>query len=266
MQLEDLGPDFAMGELRTDADGAQPFAKEYANESSGTSTTHSANYAVSPTELTLRLHEVIQSRLEKRIQELELALENSQRKVRLMGSAHESYGNPKFVNGQPACSFHGTPVLGECDGVAQPHPLIMNLAGEALSAYDEAYQELMKFDSSEEDSPTSLFEIKHQELSEIVKQDELGGQNTEKNGFTQKLTLDGRDESVDPFSQGVRETNGHFSRYQEIDSFGMAGDESSDADNEKEKLLIRQILERTKKGSPVILKAQTLLFSVDNDD
>ncbi|KAI3412449.1 uncharacterized protein J3R85_017387 [Psidium guajava] len=263
---EDLGADFAQGELRSDVDGAQPIAKEDANESSGTSTTHSVNYAVSPTELTLRLHEVIQSRLENRIQELELALENSQRKVQVMESVQRNYRSRKFINDQLASSFHGTPVHGECDAVVQPQPLIMNLPGEALSAYDEAYEELMKFESSEEDSPTVLYEIKHQELSKIMKQDKPQGRNTEENGFSQKLTQNGRDESMETLSHEAKEMNGQFSRYQEIDNFGMAGDESSDADDEeKEKLLIRQIVERTKKGSPVVLKAHTLLFSGDSD-
>lgn len=265
-ELEDLGAHFAQGELRTGIDCAQAFAKEDANESSSTSTTHSANYAVSPTELTLRLHEVIQSRLENRIQELELALENSQRKVRLMESAHKSYRSPKMNNHQLASSLHGTPVHGDSNAVAQPQPLIMSLAGEALSAYDEACEELMKFDSSEEDSPSGLYEINHQDISKIIKQDEVRDQNAEENGFIQKLTPNGQDESVETLSREEKLTNGHLSRYQEIDSFGMAGDESSDADDEKEKMLIRQIVERTKKGRPVVLKAQTLLFSDDNDD
>ncbi|XP_010030673.2 LOW QUALITY PROTEIN: uncharacterized protein LOC104420546 [Eucalyptus grandis] len=265
-ELEDLGEHFAQGELRTGIDCAQAFAKEDANESSSTSTTHSANYAVSPTELTLRLHEVIQSRLENRIQELELALENSQRKVRLMESAHKSYRSPKTNNHQLASSLHGTPVHGDSNAVARPQPLIMSLAGEALSAYDEACEELMKFDSSEEDSPSGLYEINHQDISKIIKQDEVRDQNAEENGFIQKLTPNGQDESVETLSREEKLTNGHLSRYQEIDSFGMAGDESSDADDEKEKMLIRQIVERTKKGRPVVLKAQTLLFSDDNDD
>ncbi|KAF8037406.1 hypothetical protein BT93_B0339 [Corymbia citriodora subsp. variegata] len=267
-ELEGLGTDFAQGELRTGIDCAQAFGKVDPNESSSASTPCSANHAVSPTELTLRLHEVIQSRLENRIQELELALENSQRKVRLMESAHKCYRSPKFNKRQLASSFHGTPAHGDNDAVAQPQPLIMNLAGEALSAYDEAYEELMKFDSSEEESPSSLYEINHRELSKITNQDEVQGQNTEENGFIQKLMPDGQDISVETFSREVKVkgTNGHLSRYQEIDSFGMVGDESSDADDEKEKLLIRQIVERTKKGSPVILKAQTLLFLDDNDD
>lgn len=50
---------------------------------SETSTDHpdETKYAGSPQELSLRLHKVIQSRLEKWIMELETALENSQRRL-----------------------------------------------------------------------------------------------------------------------------------------------------------------------------------------
>lgn len=50
---------------------------------SRTSSDHpdATNYAVSPQELSLRLHKVIQSRLEARIKELETALENSQKRL-----------------------------------------------------------------------------------------------------------------------------------------------------------------------------------------
>ncbi|KAB5544577.1 hypothetical protein DKX38_012689 [Salix brachista] len=48
---------------------------------SSTNPIDTANYAVSPKELSLRLHEVIQSRLVVRIVELEAALENSQKRL-----------------------------------------------------------------------------------------------------------------------------------------------------------------------------------------
>ncbi|KAJ0106410.1 hypothetical protein Patl1_18899 [Pistacia atlantica] len=78
----DFEADFAQGELRADMINKQ-FADqpESDKDASGTSTNHSANYGVSPRELSLRLHEVIQSRLEDRVKELEAALENSHRKL-----------------------------------------------------------------------------------------------------------------------------------------------------------------------------------------
>lgn len=53
---------------------------------SSTNPIDTANYAVSPKELSLRLHEVIQSRLEVRIVELEAALENSQKRLHALES------------------------------------------------------------------------------------------------------------------------------------------------------------------------------------
>ncbi|OWM65232.1 uncharacterized protein LOC116213774 [Punica granatum] len=208
----ELDPDFAAGfaggEFRAEGD----FSLKDANcqDSSNTSTTHSVNYAVSPRELSLRLHEVIQSRLEGRIEELELALQNSQRKVQLLeSSASKSRRRSPLIKDlqlpDPHQSF--------------PKPFVMSLSGEALTAYREAYEELVKFESEEDDSPSGLSEGQHREFSE-----------------TEQSTA------------------------QEIDHVYAVGYESSDADDEKEKLLIKQIIERTKKGSPVVVNA---LLSID---
>ena len=87
----DFIADFAEGELRSDMVNGQVLVQSVSNEDrSGTSTTHSGNYAISPRELSLLLHEVIKLRLEERVQELETALQNSQRKVKLMESGHKS--------------------------------------------------------------------------------------------------------------------------------------------------------------------------------
>lgn len=52
---------------------------DYDEESgNGTEQNLPPNYAVSPRELSIKLHEVIESRLEERIGELETALQNSQ--------------------------------------------------------------------------------------------------------------------------------------------------------------------------------------------
>lgn len=222
--------DFPKGKLTAPA-GENVSEKSRAKDgSSSSSTTQSINYAVSPRALTLRLHEVIQSRLEERIQELELALENSQRKVRLLESSRKRSASRQFLTDMA-------------------RPLVMNLSSEALSAYDEAYEEFMKFDSSEEDSPS----CRHNSL----------GRGAETNGIMQKIMGGDGQISVEPFlPRGAKETNGTLFGAQEIDSLGMSRDESSDADDE---MLIRQLVERTKRGSPVIIKAQRLLFSDQED-
>lgn len=202
--------DFAEGEFRA----GQDYSLNDANHrySSSTSTTCSVNYAVSPRELSLRLHEVIQLRLQERIEELELALQNSQRKVQLLESSvsKSRRRNPMIKDLLPVDPHPLSPV-----------PLVMNLSGEALTTYNEAYEELVKFEPHEDESPSSLYEFKNQECLET-------GQ----------------------------------SRVQEIDNMYMMGYESSDADDEKERLLIKQIIERTKKRSPVIGNA---LMLIDKD-
>jgi hypothetical protein len=56
--------------------------------------------------------------------------------------------------------------------------------------------------------------------------------------------------------------NGEPNRGQE--SVGDDVDESSDDDDHNSKMLIQQIVERTKQGSPVLINAQRMLFSVDD--
>ncbi|KAK3222856.1 hypothetical protein Dsin_009881 [Dipteronia sinensis] len=80
-----LIPDVAQGDLKLDKATGEPCGiSESDQDASGPSTDlpdDAGNYAVSPRELSLRLHEVIESRLKARILELETALENSQNKL-----------------------------------------------------------------------------------------------------------------------------------------------------------------------------------------
>lgn len=198
LQLDpDFVADFAEGEFRAEQD--LPLNNANYRDLSCPTTRNSINYAVSAQELSLRLHEVIKSRLEERIEELELALQNSQRKVQLLeSSASKNQSCPPIEDLQPL----------------DPHqwsrePLMMSLSGEALSAYHEGYGELVKFEPEDGDSPSGLYESTHQEIDNVC---------------------------------------------------ATGYDESSGTDDEKEKLLIKQIIERTKKGSPVIVNA---LLSID---
>uniref|UniRef100_A0A2N9IE66 Ternary complex factor MIP1 leucine-zipper domain-containing protein n=1 Tax=Fagus sylvatica TaxID=28930 RepID=A0A2N9IE66_FAGSY len=59
--------------------------------------THRANCGVSPKELSIRLHEVIHSRLEARIMELETALEDTQMRLHAMDSEHMISLNNLYV-------------------------------------------------------------------------------------------------------------------------------------------------------------------------
>ncbi|KAI3761283.1 hypothetical protein L1987_51695 [Smallanthus sonchifolius] len=116
--LVELDPDFepgvAQGELR--ADMLDDF------------TAHSPNYAVSPRELSLRLHEVLQSQLEERIRELEAEIE---------------------TRNQESWKDFSSSDAGDENRVDEP--VVLNLSGEALDAYNEACNEFAKFDELDDD-------------------------------------------------------------------------------------------------------------------
>ncbi|GMI76783.1 hypothetical protein HRI_001347600 [Hibiscus trionum] len=231
----DFVADFAEGELRSDMVTGQPLVQSISNEDrSGTSTIHSANYAVSPRELSLRLHEVIQSRLEERVLELETALENSQRKVKLMESEHKNPNNKWKYS-----TTLETPPINE-DLHRTSKPQVPKLSWETPDhAYNGAYEEV-----TEEGTPLHIYRNNHQE----------------------KLAWDDQynaNRSDEIFYDQVRTSEDQTSRVQELLDVKVSEDECSDNDDEMEKLLIQQIVEKTKKGSPVFLNAQRILFSMD---
>ncbi|XVF11792.1 hypothetical protein REPUB_Repub08aG0058400 [Reevesia pubescens] len=260
----DFVADFAEGELRSDIVNGQALVKSVSNEDrSGTSTTHSGNYAVSPRELSLRLHEVIQSRLEERVQELETALQNSQRKVKLMESEHEN--SWKISNSEWKYSSNlKSPLVNEFDSMSEP--LVMKLSGEALDAYNEAFEELLKVDESEEeDAPSDIYQNNHQE--ELHKFDgniSWGGQDDDVNGSLLHSTHYANNNiSEEPVCGQRKILEEQPSRVQELLGAGVNENECSDCDDEMEKQLIQQIVEKTKKGSPLLLNAQRIFFSMD---
>ncbi|XP_024027380.1 uncharacterized protein LOC112093370 [Morus notabilis] len=241
----DFEADFAQGELRVDTLGGE-VAKSKSNEDgASTSTTHhSGNHAVSPRELSLRLHEVIQSRLEERVNELEIALQNSQRKIKIMESGRKNRG--EFSNGRLRyLSSQESPIAREDYNSMSHPPLVINLSGEAIDAYNEAHEELMKMsDSEEEDSPRGIYEDIHYSHSAIPEEKSLG----------------------ELFPNSLRMQEEHISLVLGSNDTSNSGDEISDCKDEMEKELIKQIVERTKKGSPVVLNAQRLLFSMDENE
>lgn len=150
---------------------------------------HSANYAVSPRELSLRLHEVLESQLKERIQELEAEVQMKQTQNHKSIHSWKHYEN------------------------SVDEPVILNLSGEALDAYNEAYDQFSKVSDSEEEEVTNSGQT---------------GQISRHSGYNW-TPQNGKD-------------------------FG---------EDEMEKMLIKHIVEKAKKGSPTVLKAQRALFSMD---
>ncbi|KAL0357358.1 UNVERIFIED_CONTAM: hypothetical protein Scaly_1421500 [Sesamum calycinum] len=232
--------DVVKGELRADLFGAKTGDQPYADrDGSGNSTPHSAHYSISPRELSLRLHEVIQSRLEQRIKELETALQNSQRKVKYMESEHVRLSREISDNKTGTSSTRDSPVA-KNGQQSVDQPVVINLSGDALAAYNEAYEEFTKIsDSDEEDLQF---------------------------GFENGVQVQDGDMKRYLFSNGSREMA--FDRRTEEELHTMSNDivcssQDESEDDEMEKLLIQQIIEKARKGSPAVLKAQKALLSTD---
>lgn len=246
----DFEVEFAQGELRADrVKGKRLDETESNQDPSGNSTPESGNYAVSPRELSLRLHEVINSRLEKRIEELETALQESQRKVEQLVMESESKKNSwsRLWETGEVMSYKSDskiPVSTEHTktNLAELQPLVMNLTGEALDAFNESYDELMKIDDdSDDDSPLEMQE---------------SGIHQEDFSSTNKIS---------PWSH--QKDDSKVQEQELLDLIGIEEDEeSSDFESEMEKQLIKQIVEKTKQGSPVVLNAQKMLFLMEETE
>jgi len=236
----DFVADFAQGELQSDMIGGKGFSHSELNEDDS-DTVVPVNYAVSPHELTLRLHEVIQSRLEGRVQELEIALENSQRKLWFMESEQESHSQKCFP--RKASNFGEGKVLACNDCEPMTEPLVMNISDDPPGAYnDTIYEEIIKIDDFEENSPSSIH-ITECEAANTANEERLSRELS-----SGEVTM----------LEGLRCSN--------YGSNDVTGDESCECDYEVERQLIRQIVERTKKGSPVFQNARRILYSMDKDD
>lgn len=223
--LVELDPDFVAnvihGDLRADM-----FARGASTQSdqghcrSNTSTPHTATYAVSPRELSLHLHEVIQSRLEERIRELEAALAESQRKVK-------------------------------------------DLELKQIYCWRELADDELGSSSSSEDphAKEDAFCKDHKRLTETYKSE---GAYANSCAAQSVYLIDQRFNNSPPCH--VTKRNSQVNAFREErwnDSYATSDD--GDAD-EMEKLLIKQIMERTRQGSPALLNAQRAFFSMAENE
>ncbi|CAN7080695.1 unnamed protein product [Brassica oleracea var. botrytis] len=245
---QDLEVEFEQGELIADRVRGK---RESNQDPSGNSTPESGNYAVSPRELSLRLHKVINSRLEKRITELETALQESQRKVEqlVMESESKKSSWSRVWEAREVMAYKSDSIAIEHtktnNNHAEMQPLVMNLTGEALDAFNESYDELMNINDDSEDDDESPLEEMHE--SELIHHEDFS--------------------STSPWSHH----HGDDSKAQEQELLDFIGleeqdEEISDFESEMEKQLIKQIVEKTKQGSPVVLNAQKLLFLMEESE
>lgn len=127
----DLEADMVKGGLKVEVVGRNlDCPSDSDHDKSGTTgkPTENANYTVSPWELTLRLHELIESRLKSRIEELETALRSSQ-------------SRPNTLESLPVTSLSGiahSEVESLSTSDSSSLPLGISLSGQALDSCNEA--------------------------------------------------------------------------------------------------------------------------------
>ncbi|KAG2300827.1 hypothetical protein Bca52824_037299 [Brassica carinata] len=234
---QDFEVEFAQGELRDDKVERQRFDETKSNqeEPCGNFTPESGNYTVSPRELSLRLHKVINSRCEERIKELEIALQESQRKVeQLVMEADEK----KKSYSSRLCESHAVKrdsIRKHNNPVVEVQPLVMNLAGPALDAFNDSYEELMdiKDDSEEEDLP-----------------------------YEMSVTSKSSPRSHKDYRKASSRTSEDVNLFMLQDLLGLSDEEEGEdreSESEMEKQLIKQIVEKTKQGSSSVFNAQKML-------
>ncbi|XP_073056432.1 uncharacterized protein [Primulina eburnea] len=226
---QDFVSDVTEWELKADLFDAEKDTRPYTNRE-GISPPL-AEYPISPRELSLRLHEVIQSRLQERVVELEAALANSQGKD-IIGTS----------------SSHDSPVPED-----EQKSVVLNLSRETLAANTEAYEELMTVsESDEEDFPfPSEKRNNHQDIwmkdVDTVRDSNSNGHLECPNGYIETELNIGSVKNLDIMKDILCDSR----------------DESEGGEEEMESVLIRQLVEKARQGSPVVLNAQKALLSTE---
>nr|BAK00509.1 predicted protein [Hordeum vulgare subsp. vulgare] len=245
--------DIVQGELKSDmirrdiADYSSDSDHGRDSRRSSSDYTHETNYPVSPRDLSLRLQKVIQHRLEDRIKELETALAQSQKQAQLHIMARQRVFSERTCSNSDSgsSSNQDSPLLIQ-EASSSAEPFCLNLAGDALEAYDEAYEEFMRI----ADSPCTTSTNGRPQVNEDYSVDRSLIWGLEDESATEL-----KEDSTWEQAVNIGDPN----RAQESD-----GDESGDEDDHDSEMLIQQIVERTKQGSPVLIHAQRMLFSVDD--
>ncbi|MQL98798.1 hypothetical protein Taro_031518 [Colocasia esculenta] len=241
------------GELREDILNGKSRSIDSDGDTNGSSTTpHMGNYSVSPRELSLRLHEIIQSQLEERIKDLETALYLRGKQLHSMEDEKANSRGEFSSSEQGTSSNQESPVLMD-QGQDTHHPLCLNLSGDALDAYDEAYEEFLKMTNADEENPSSTTN-----MSGRIDGDELCSSDQ---SLSCGIEVGVANETSNSDIFGSEPTWKHIRSGQlSSEAYGAEEVENDEIDGDEEgKMLIQQIVERTRQGSPIVINAQKIL-------
>ncbi|KAL9261890.1 hypothetical protein AKJ16_DCAP16046 [Drosera capensis] len=240
------------GELRADMVKAASGSSSTHDLLSSTSKPDATKQAVSPHDLCLRLHEVIRSRLEQRIMELEVALDESQKRVQRLES-ERAISWREYVRSESS-STQDSPMA---------RPLVMNLAGEALDAYNEAYEVLGGINVARQDD--DRLELDSDNRKKLYPFDDDGRESM---GI---LHRDGHDEMANGsmLSYAIDEEairpDFRINWKSKESTPSMNEEKNSDDEDDAMGFLIRQLVEKARQGSPAVLQAHQAMVSLHRD-
>lgn len=251
----DYEPDIAQGDLRPMISReTRDTVSDSGDESTGTTTNISQppNYAVSPRELSFRLHELIESRLEARIKELEIALSNSENRVRVLGSQGVVSGTRlSYSETEYSCSPQSP--INICGHDTADGSLVKNISSNSLDSIKEENGILSRatdIDQVRDEKSISNFGSDHEMHSTVQKfMDHLFVEAKSRVSHNDAvMEKDGaREDSVQDM---VRTWDRQMSRSLMLDEdFESEDEEETD---ESEMLLIKKIVERRRSGSAFV--------------
>ncbi|XP_073316167.1 uncharacterized protein [Primulina huaijiensis] len=251
----DYEPDIAQGDLKAMMDmEARDTASESGDESTGTTTDNSQppNYAVSPRELSFRLHKLIESRLEARIKELEIALSNSERRVQLLGS-QDIVSGTRLSLSETEYSCSPQSPINNCGHYTTDGSLVRNISSNSLDSIKEANGTLVRATANKQErgekNSASSCRSDHEMHSAVQKL--IYGLFNEENKVSQHDSSGEKDEGQEDFFQDVGRTwDRQMSRRLMLDEDSESEDE--EVADESEILLIKKIVERRRSGSAFV--------------
>lgn len=263
MQLDpDFVVDVACGDLRPikihRLSGGLSDPDSEGNETS-TNHAHTEYRTVSPKELSMRLHEVIQLRLEARIKELETAVEKTRKRLLSVESENMISENHLCMEKGLLLTKESRTFIDEIEDINGPS--IINLSKQASDAYNDADKDNIRMSITDEEAPLDTrFNNYCTEKEFIFEQklfkDQIG--NVSDNGSLLQYDIRRDRWSSNSNHDEIRIWEENTSRGSESNGIG----ESEDGDELDIKVLIQRIVEKTRQGSSVVLNAQRIMHSM----
>ncbi|KAG2706958.1 hypothetical protein I3843_05G114800 [Carya illinoinensis] len=264
----ELDPDFVVDVVRGDLrpikihrlSGGLSDSDSEGNETS-TNHTHTEYRTVSPKELSMRLHEVIQLRLEARIKELETAVEKTRKSLLSVESGNMISENDLCMEKDSLLTKESRTIIDEINDMDGPS--VINLSKQASDTCNEAEKDNIWMAITEEEAPLDTrfdsycTEKELNPFDQKLFKDQIG--DVRDNGSMLQYDINGDRWSSNLNHEEIRIREEKTSRSSESNDIC-----ESEYGDELEKVLIERIVEKTRQGSSVVLNAQRIMYSMSD--